>query len=39
MGGLDWTGLPFFCALHGVQDIENLVDRLLTIKQHRPPTT
>lgn len=38
MGGLDWPGLPLFVGLYGVQDVEALVDRLLVIKLHRPPT-
>ena len=39
MGGLDWAVLPLFAGLHGVDDIEGLVDRLLTIKLHKPPET
>lgn len=37
MGGLDWAGLPLACAVHGVSDIEALVQRLIVIKTHRPP--
>lgn len=39
MGGLDWAGLPLMCGLHGVQDVESIVHRLITIKTHRPPET
>lgn len=38
MGGIDWSGLPLVCALLGVRDVELLVERLLVIKTHRPPT-
>jgi hypothetical protein len=37
MGGLDWAGLPLVIELLGVADVEALIDRLLTIKTHRPP--
>lgn len=36
MGGIDWSGLPFVCALLGIHDPEQLIDRLLVIKTHRP---
>jgi len=41
MGGLDWSGLPIALAALGVPDegIEPLVDALVTIKLHKPPTT
>ena len=38
MGGIDWSGLPLVCALLSVRDVELLVERLLVIKTHRPPT-
>lgn len=38
MGGIDWQGLPLMVALHQVDDVELLIERLLTIKYHRPPT-
>lgn len=38
MGGIDWQGLSLMVALHGVEDVELLVQRLITIKTHRPPT-
>jgi hypothetical protein len=38
MGGVQWTALPLFVALYGVQDIEGLIDRLLVLLQHRPTT-
>lgn len=37
MGSIDWAGLPMVAALLGVQDIEALVRRLMTIKYHQPP--
>lgn len=37
MGGLDWSGLPFLCALYSITDVEGLVHRLQVIKLHRPP--
>lgn len=37
MGGIDWTGLPLFVELYGVHDVEALIERLMVIKQHRPP--
>jgi hypothetical protein len=36
MGGIDWSGLPFVCALLGFQDIDRLIERLLVIKTHKP---
>lgn len=36
MGGLDWSGLPYVCELLGVQDVEQLIERLLVIKTHKP---
>lgn len=38
MGGIDWAGLPLAVSVHGVDDIELLIDRLVTIKTHRAPT-
>lgn len=37
MGGLDLAGLPLVVELLGVVDVEALLDRLLTIKTHKPP--
>jgi hypothetical protein len=37
MGGIDWAGLPLVVAMLGVDDVEALVDRMLTIKLHKPP--
>jgi hypothetical protein len=37
-GAFDWAGLPIVCALLGVQDVELLIDRLMVIKLHKPPT-
>ena len=41
MGGLDWAGLPIAVAALGVSDdgIEPLVDALVVIKLHKPPTS
>lgn len=36
-GGIQWGGLPFMAELLGVDDLEGLVVRLVTIKLHRPP--
>jgi hypothetical protein len=36
MGGIDWSGLPYVCAALGVEDVEQLMERLLVIKTHRP---
>lgn len=36
-GGFDWAGLDSVAALLGVADIEDLINRLLVIKLHRPP--
>lgn len=36
MGGLDWAGLPIVAELLGIDDIEALVHRLMTIKVWRP---
>jgi len=37
MGGLDWQALPLFAAMYDVQDVEDLIERLLVIKMHKPP--
>lgn len=37
MGGLDWSALPLFVELHGIEDVDALIHRLLVIKLHRPP--
>lgn len=36
MGGIDWSGLPYVCALLGIEDVEQLIERLLVIKTHKP---
>lgn len=36
-GGLDWSGLDTVVALLGIDDIETLINNLLTIKLHKPP--
>lgn len=38
MGGFDWQGLPIVCTMLGVRDVEMLIERLLVIKTHKPPT-
>ena len=35
-GAIDWAGLPLVCELLGVKDVESLIHRLTTIKNHRP---
>lgn len=37
MGGFDWNGLPILVEYYGIDDVEGLIDRLLVIKNHRPP--
>lgn len=34
MGGLDFAGLPYAVALHGVTDLAGLLHRLQVIKHH-----
>jgi hypothetical protein len=36
-GGIDWAGLPYAVALHGVTDLAGLITRLQVIKLHKPP--
>ena len=36
MGGLDWARLDYAAAFFGVRDLEDLTERLLVIKLHRP---
>jgi hypothetical protein len=31
---IDWQALPAICDLLGVEDVESLVDDLLTIRDH-----
>jgi hypothetical protein len=35
MGGIDWSGLPLQCELHGIDDVESLCEALVNIKLHR----
>ena len=37
MGGIGWAGLELVAAKFGVEDIDDLMDRLLVIKMHKPP--
>lgn len=37
MGGCDWSGLELVAAKFGIEDIDGLIDRLITIKTHRAP--
>ena len=37
MGGIDFSGIELIAAKLGIEDIDGLLDRLLTIKTHRPP--
>ena len=36
-GSIDWSGLPLVAELLGVDDIEDLTNRLMIIKLHRRP--
>jgi hypothetical protein len=36
-GGMDWGGLPIVAAWLGVRDVDGLLQRLVLIKNHRPP--
>lgn len=36
MGGLDWSQLDLAAATFGAVDREDLIERLLVIKTHRP---
>lgn len=38
MGGLDWSGLPFFVELYDVVNVDSLIHRLTVIKNHKPET-
>lgn len=35
-GSIDWAGLPIVAELLGIDDLETLIRRLMTIKHHRP---
>ena len=37
MGGLDWSALPLAVEYFEVDDIDDLVYRLMTIKGYKPP--
>ncbi len=37
MGGLDWSGLSYAAEFVGAADLDDLTERLLVIKLHRPP--
>lgn len=36
-GGIDWAGLPVVVELLGVDDVEQLLERLYVIRTHKPP--
>lgn len=36
-GGLDWAGFDWACIRFGIDDPEDLIDRLAIIKAFRPP--
>ncbi len=36
-GGIDWDGLEIVCAWMGVQDVDLLLTRLMTIKTYERP--
>lgn len=37
MGGIDWSGLDLAVERFEIEDVEGLIDRLVTIKNHQPP--
>lgn len=37
MGGINWAGLDIVCAKLGIEDVDDLMDRLMIIKTHTPP--
>lgn len=37
MGGIVWSGLELWAAKLGIDDIDDLMDRLLVIKTHKAP--
>lgn len=37
MGGVDWAGLPWMADLYGVEDLDDITERLIVIKTHEPP--
>ena len=37
MGGLDWAALPLAIEYFEVDDIDDLIHRLMTIKSYKPP--
>lgn len=37
MGGLDWAGLDIWVAKLGIEDVDDLLDRLLHIRLYTPP--
>lgn len=38
MGGVDWAGLQLAVEKHEVENVEDLIDRLVYIKSWRRPT-
>jgi hypothetical protein len=36
-GGIEWSGLETVVAWLGIEDVDDLLQRLVTIKCHRPP--
>lgn len=36
MASIDWAGVPIVAAMLGIDDLETLIRRLMTIKHHRP---
>lgn len=37
MGGIDWSGFPMMVAKYGIDDPDDLIERLTVIRLHRPP--
>jgi hypothetical protein len=32
LGGIDWNGLPLVCEMFGIEDVEQLVRDLVTVR-------
>jgi hypothetical protein len=37
LGGLDWNGLPVVAEMLGIEDVDQLVRDLVTIRQYQAP--
>ena len=36
MGGIDWAGLPVVTEMLGIEDVQELIGRLLVIRSYKP---